>query len=120
MYKRHIPYIVSCIFIITLIIISIIVLLPKKESTKNISQTKNEHTKSDEIISAKSEKNTEEKYTIKAENGVIYVFNSDKDIIKTLNINYNQLREYDKKEFDKGVTVTSLEEILRIIEDFSN
>lgn len=60
-----------------------------------------------------------ELYTIKSENSDINVYNSDNEIIRQLNIDYDSLREYDKKQFDDGIVVESLEEVYHIAEDFS-
>ena len=60
-----------------------------------------------------------EMYTIRSENSDINVYNSDNEIIRQLNIDYDSLREYDKKQFDDGIVVGSLEEVNHIAEDFS-
>ena len=63
--------------------------------------------------------NDVEMYTIRSENSDINVYNSDNEIIRQLNIDYDSLREYDKKQFDDGIVVESLEEVYHIAEDFS-
>ena len=60
-----------------------------------------------------------EMYTIRSENSNINVYNSDNEIINKLNIDYDSLREYDKRQFDDGIVVGSLEEVYLIAEDFS-
>lgn len=60
-----------------------------------------------------------EMYTIRSENSNINVYNSDNEIINQLNIDYDSLREYDKRQFDDGIVVGSLEEVYHIAEDFS-
>lgn len=58
-------------------------------------------------------------YTVKSDGSDIYVYNSDNKIVEKLNINYTSLRKYDKEQFDRGITVDSIEDIYHIAEDFS-
>lgn len=64
---------------------------------------------------------TEAKYIVKEHNGQIAVFVGDDTIpIKILNIDVSQLREYDKQQFKKGITLNTLSDVLMLEEDFSS
>ena len=55
------------------------------------------------------------------ENGKIYVFGEDlKTPQKMLGIDYNSLREYDKKKFKEGIKINSMEALIRLEEDFAS
>ena len=62
----------------------------------------------------------ENAYTIKATNKKILLYNSKNEIIKELNIDYNSLRNFDKEQFEKGITISESNELNQIIEDFLN
>ena len=61
----------------------------------------------------------EMKYLIKLHEGNLCVYDWDKNIIDTITVDFNSMREYDKNLFAKGVAVEELEEIKHIAEDFS-
>mgnify|MGYP004522905979 CR=1 FL=1 len=59
-------------------------------------------------------------YTVREYNGKIAVFSGNDDIpVKILNIDAGSLREYDKKQFETGITLDSMREVLMLEEDFS-
>ena len=64
---------------------------------------------------------TETKYVVKEHNGEIAVFvGEDKIPVKILNIDFDGLREYDKQQFKKGLTLNTLYEVLLLEEDFNS
>lgn len=65
------------------------------------------------------ESNFKPYYTVKSTDGEIYVYNSDNEIVKKLDIDYNSLREYDKEQFQKGIVIEDIEDVYHIAEDFS-
>lgn len=59
-------------------------------------------------------------YTVREYNGKIAVFSGNDDIpVKILNIDVGNLREYDKKQFETGINLDSMREVLMLEEDFS-
>ena len=74
--------------------------------------------KGSDIPAAKASKE-EQIYTAKLYNGDIWVF-SDGEPLKKLNIDYKNLRLYDKELFAKGVNVRDLRELAELEEDFSS
>ena len=64
---------------------------------------------------------TETKYLVKEHNGDIAVFVGEDDMpVKILNIDFDGLREYDKQQFKKGLSLKSLYEVLLLEEDFNS
>ena len=60
------------------------------------------------------------KYTVKEYRGKIAVFVGNEDIpVKVLDIDTNGLREYDRAQFEKGITLDSMRDVLLLEEDFS-
>jgi len=60
-------------------------------------------------------------YTVKEHNGRIAVFVGNEAIpIKYLEIDVSNLREYDKKQFETGITLDTLKDVLILEEDFSS
>jgi len=114
MKKRYIPFIISAAFLIVLVIISIIFLYANKQEEFKISIDTNNK------IVAKSNIKTPDKFTLKSINNEIFLYDNKNNVIKKIDINYNLLRDYDKKQFKNGIVVSSLEEVFQIIEDFSS
>lgn len=60
-------------------------------------------------------------YTVKTHNGRVAVFVGNEDIpLKYLAIDISYLREYDKKQFEAGIRLDSLKDVLMLEEDFSS
>lgn len=72
-----------------------------------------------EEISAAQASQKEHYYTVKLYNDAIWVF-SDGEPVKKLNIDYKNLRLYDKELFAKGINVRDLSELAQLEEDFSS
>ncbi|MBQ2753919.1 MAG: hypothetical protein IJF30_00510 [Clostridia bacterium] len=77
--------------------------------------------KYDEVTEEAQQVKTETKYVVKEHNGEIAVFvGEDKIPVKILNIDFDGLREYDKQQFKKGLTLNTLYEVLLLEEDFNS
>ncbi|MBO7208541.1 MAG: hypothetical protein J6V58_02260 [Clostridia bacterium] len=77
--------------------------------------------KSAEVNEPAQQVKTETKYVVKEHNGEIGVFvGEDKIPVKILNIDFDGLREYDKQQFKKGLTLNTLYEVLLLEEDFNS
>lgn len=125
MKKFYIPYIV--VLTIIAVIYSVTTFTNNKpreiQSSENIPEKKSENiiSKTPNNINGdyKEMEPPKEYYTIKSENKSILVYNSENEVVKKLEIDYNSLRDYDKKQFDEGITVDTLEDVYHIAEDFS-
>lgn len=124
MKKFYIPYIV----VLTIIAVIYSVTTFTNNKSREIQSSENIPEKKSEIISKtpnnvnddyKEIEQAKEYYTIKSENKSILVYNSENEVVKKLEIDYNSLRDYDKKQFDEGITVDTLEDVYHIAEDFS-
>jgi hypothetical protein len=59
-------------------------------------------------------------YIVKEDNGKVYVYvEGDPTPQKTLNINLQGLRQYDRELFAEGIVLHSTEELAQLEEDFS-
>ena len=120
MRKIYIPYIVFCILITTLFVINLF--SGPNQPTYNVQQKIVETKK--EIVEDNQDENKTEKerdfYTVKAMENNIYLYDKNNNILDKLNINYNNLREYDKKQFEIGIKITDMSGVYQLIEDFSN
>ena len=75
----------------------------------------------DEVTEEAQQVKTETKYVVKEHKGEIAVFvGEDKIPVKILNIDFDGLREYDKQQFKKGLTLNTLYEVLLLEEDFNS
>ena len=120
MKKFYIPYIVFCIIVLTLFVINLNK-VPKQEVREVIPQTTNNNKKI-EISENKEtkEKSKESFLLIKASENSVYLYDENNNIIEKLNIDYKNLREYDKNQFLNGIKVKSMQEVYQLMEDFSN
>ncbi len=117
MKKSHIQYIVFSLIIIVLFVLNVL----QNKKSDNISHTKLDKPKQ----SIKSEANEKkqinsETYTIKADNEQIFLYDNEENVIQKLNIEFNNLREYDKKMFVEGIYFDNIEDVYLLIEDFSS
>lgn len=60
-------------------------------------------------------------YVVKLHNNKVAVFVGDEEIpVKYLEIDVSNLREYDRKQFETGIRLDTLKEVLILEEDFSS
>lgn len=117
MKKRYIVY--TAFLVLTVGFINI------KTDFFNKTKTKNE-TSVDEIFvkePIKTNQSTEliqdENYLIKFDNGILNIYDWNRNIIGTIAVDSNTMRAYDKKMFEAGVVLKSIEDVKHITEDFS-
>ena len=118
MRKIYIPYIVFCILLITLFVIMMF-----NEQDQSPYYSENTITEN-KVIKKTQENKIDEKereyYIVKANDESIYLYDNRNNILDKLNINYDNLREYDKKQFNVGIKLTDMLGVYQLIEDFSN
>lgn len=117
MKKRHILYVILSIFFVLILSNFRIV---DKETTNAPKTSPKDNTTS--ILSNKENTpatETEKEYLIKLYNGNLNVYDRNNNVVETITIDFDSMRDYDKKQFTKGITVSNLEEIKHIAEDFS-
>ena len=116
MKKTHIPYIVFSLIIIVLFVFN--VFLPIKKDS--ISDEKADNSKQN--IESKNNENDKKykKYTVKADGEQILLYDNKLNVIRKLNIDFNNLRDYDKKMFIAGIYFDNIEDVYLLIEDFSS
>lgn len=120
MKKKTMLYLVLCLaVIINLIVITNIYNdNSEKNETVNVNTIKKTEFLSDKnITQQKNEKSSG--YLIKYYNGTLNVYDSDKNVIDSIAVDFDNMREYDKIQFEKGVMVNSIEDLKHIAEDFS-
>ena len=119
MKKFYIPYIVFSIIFVTLFVIKIttkdennIKYIPPNPTTEKPEQQEKtiiEEIQDDDIY-----------YIVRASENKIFLYDKKNNIIEKLNIDYNNLREYDKNLFLNGIKVTDMQDVYQLIEDFTN
>lgn len=62
----------------------------------------------------------EKNYIVKYINNSVVVLDSSDKVIKTLDIDYNSLRDYDKEQLLAGIRVNDSEDIYQLTEDFTS
>lgn len=120
MKKFYIPYIVFCIILLTLFVINL-----NSAPRKNPAGEKKEYVKAEEKYTeikndSKDIKTESNYYTVKANENNIFLYDKNNNIIEKLDIDYANLREYDKNQFINGIRVTSMNDVYLLLEDFSN
>lgn len=120
MKKFYVPYIVFVIILGTLFIINL-----KNEPQKMINDAKDESLINTPKLEIKknpvnNKVENESFFIIKSSGDNVYLFDSDDNVVEKLSIDYDNLREYDKQLFLKGIKVDSIQEVYHLIEDFSN
>ena len=120
MKKFYIPYIVFCIILLSLFIININS-APKKNPIEYKKEYVKAEKKSSEIKNdAKDIKAESSYYTVKASENDIFLYDKNNNVIEKLDIDYSNLRQYDKNQFIKGIRITSMDDVYILLEDFSN
>ena len=115
MKKSLIPYVVFIILIVILMVIAnyrIDVLQPNTTNydvDKDESETQNLLPEKKDFV-----------YLVKENNNEIFLYDSNMYVIEKLDINFNGLREYDKKMFTLGIEFENIDDVYGLIEDFSN
>lgn len=110
MKKFYIPYIVFAVIFIFLFLYN-----------QQIPQNNIKKTETNNIIDKQTtHKHISNYYTIKSENNSIFLFDNNNLILNKLDIDYKNLRKFDKDLFDKGIVVSEMSEVYQLIEDFSN
>lgn len=120
MKKVYIPYIVFCMLLTTLFVVNI---FDNKKQTTYSEDEKIMETKKKVVNDSKSKAKLDsenEFYTVKAMENNIYLYDKNNNILDKLNINYNNLREYDKNQFELGIEISDMSGVYQLIEDFSN
>lgn len=120
MKKFYIPYIVFCIILLTLFAIKL-----SYEPDNNITNTEPAPMVNDSEIknTGNNEKKIENEtnyYIVRASGNNIFLFDKNHTVIEKLDIDYNNLREYDKNMFLNGVQFNDMQEVYQLIEDFSS
>ena len=115
MKKSHIPYIVFVILILILLFISNYRTNILQQNTTNYEVDKNE-------FKTKNELPEKDKlfYLVKEKNNEIFLYDGNMKVIEKLDINFNDLREYDKKMFVFGIKFENIDDVYSLLEDFSN
>lgn len=119
---------ISCGFIIAsfLIIFTVFLINTDKSQTKkellndnklkiNSVKTENTNQQTKEITN----ENEPEFFTIKFDGNKTNVYDKNDNIIRSLDIDFPSLREYDKSQLKQGVTVYSIDEVNEFAEDFT-
>ena len=117
MKKSHIPYVVFGLLFAILFIQNSF--QQKNFKEKTIIENNKYYDKSQEEKSI-VENNANNFYLIKENNEEIYLYDSKLCVIEKLNIDYKNLRQYDKNMFKNGMYFESLNEVYQLIEDFTN
>ena len=117
MKKSHIQYIVFSLIIMVLFVLNVL----QNKKKDNISHTESGKPKQGIEYEAKEKnQNHSETYTWKADNEQIFLYDNEENVIQKLNIEFNNLREYDKKMFVEGIYFDNIEDVYFLIEDFSS
>ncbi len=117
MKKFYIPYIVFCIILLTLFVVNTAD-ISTKEQTYTIPDTENSNYQAE--IEDIKEKNEDIYYTVKSSGNYLYLFDNNENLIKNLYIDVDNMREYDRDLFEKGIKIKTMDEVYQLIEDFSN
>ena len=103
MKKRHIIY--SVLSVLTVFFLSQNMMIVNE----------NEYIDSKNVSNIERENN----YLIKLYEGNLNVYDRDNNVVASINVNSDAMREYDRNQFLKGITVQSLDDVKHIAEDFS-
>ena len=120
MKKRYIPYFTFVVLLT--VVFGLNIYMNKRENNIENEITTESTAKSEKINEYETPiSKTENKtyYLIKYNNGHLNVYNSDNTIIDTIYVDFDSMREYDRKQFIQGVSVSNIDEIKHITEDFS-
>lgn len=120
MKKFYIPYIVFSIILLTLFVINLNS-APKEIPIEEKNESIKAEEKTTEIKNVVEDTKTESShYTVKASENNIFLYDKNNNVIKKLDIDYANLREYDKNQFINGIRVMSMDDVYLLLEDFSN
>ena len=118
MKKIYIPYIV---FSLLLMSIFVVTLINDQKKIPHYDDIKNPNKEEVEIKPENTTKETvKDYYIVKKYQNNIFLYDNKNNILKKLDINYNDLREYDKKQFTAGIKLPDISSVNQLIEDFSN
>lgn len=120
MKKFYIPYIVFCIILITLFIFKISTEDKKDEINAVPSPLTNYNENKEEKNILQENQDSDLFYVIRASENNIFLFDKNNKVIEKLNIDYMNLREYDKNLFLNGIKVDNMQDVYQLIEDFTN
>ena len=114
MKKNHIPYIVFSLIMIALFVFNVF----HPEKNENVSHKKTDKPK--QSAEFEDNKKTPDTYVVKADGKQIFLYDNEQRIIQRLNIDFNNLREYDKNMLIEGIYFDNIEDVYLLIEDFSS
>ena len=123
MKKFLIPYTIvisSILIIFSVLTINTGKTPPKTEITQDKKTQLNPVKSANPAPETEPETNEDETefYTIRYDGSKTNVYDKDDNVVRSLNINFPSLREYDKDQLKRGVTVYSVEEVNEFAEDF--
>ena len=104
-----------------LISLFVVTLINDKEKIPDYNEEKiTKEYKTEEKIENTPKELDSNHYIVKTYQNNIFLFDNENNIVKKLDINYNDLREYDKKQFNSGIKLPDISSVYQLIEDFTN
>ncbi|MEE1042357.1 MAG: hypothetical protein UH854_00165, partial [Clostridia bacterium] len=94
---------------------------PQQTSNNIENPKKTKVINSDDIVEKQENNNAiSNYYVVRSENNSVFLYDNNNLMLNKLNIDYSNLRKFDKEQFDKGIIVSEMSDVYQLIEDFSN